>query len=58
MLIKTSEATPLQINYLVAKCEKHESRCPWILEQQGYAAWQSYERAWVVLHQTTQPIGH
>ena len=46
MKIKTREATELQLDWLVAKCEGHESRCPWLLEKEGYAAWQSYENAW------------
>jgi hypothetical protein len=46
MKIKTSEATELQLDWLVAKCEGHESRCPWLLEKEGYAYWQSYENAW------------
>ncbi len=46
MLIKTSELTGAALDWAVAKCEGHESRCPWLLEKEGYAAWQSYENAW------------
>lgn len=44
--IKVSEATNIQLDWLVAKCEGHQWRCPWMLEKDGYAAWMSYERAW------------
>lgn len=44
--MKTSELTGATLDWAVAKCEGHESRCPWLLEKEGYTAWQSYERAW------------
>lgn len=46
MKVKTSELTNRALNYLVAKVEGHESRCHWMLEKEGWASWQSYERAW------------
>jgi hypothetical protein len=46
MKIKTMELTGAALDWAVAKCEGHESRCPWLLEKEGYTAWQSYERAW------------
>ena len=46
MKIKVANTTPTQLDWMVAKCEGHEWRCPWILEKDGLAAWQSYERAW------------
>lgn len=45
MLIKVSEATNNQINWLVAKIEGHQSRCEWMIKS-GWAEWQSYESAW------------
>jgi hypothetical protein len=42
----TRTLTGLALNYAVARAEKHQSRCEWMLEQKGYHAWQSYERAW------------
>ena len=44
--MKTNELTGAALDWAVAKCEGHESRCPWLLEKEGYAAWQSYEEAW------------
>lgn len=44
--ISVNEASRDQLNWLVATCEKHSWRCPWMLEKEGYAAWMSYERAW------------
>ena len=44
--INVDTATNQQLNWLVAKCEEHQSRCEWMLEQKGYRAWQSYEEAW------------
>jgi hypothetical protein len=44
--IKVSELTGAALDWAAAKCEGHESRCPWLLEKEGYAAWQSYENAW------------
>ena len=42
----TRNLTDLALNYAVARAEKHQSRCEWMLEQKGYHAWQSYEQAW------------
>jgi Protein of unknown function (DUF2591) len=44
--MKTNELTGAGLDWAVAKCEGHESRCSWILEKEGYAAWQAYEMAW------------
>jgi hypothetical protein len=44
--IKTREATPVQLNYLVAICENYQSRALWLLQKEGYVAWQDYENAW------------
>ena len=44
--MKTSELTGAALDWAVAKCEGHESRCSWMLEKEGYAAWQAYEMAW------------
>lgn len=46
MKIKVCDASIEALNYLVAKIEGHEWRCPWLLEKEGYVAWQSYEQAW------------
>lgn len=46
MKIKVCDAPIEVLNYLVAKIERHEWRCPWLLEKEGYVAWQSYEQAW------------
>lgn len=46
MKIKTSELTGRALAYTVAQIEGHESRCPWLLEKEGWASWQSYELAW------------
>lgn len=44
--VQVSEAVDDTLDWLVAKCEEHESRCAWMLEKEGYIAWQSYEQAW------------
>lgn len=44
--IKVADATNTQLDWLVAKCEGHEWRCPWLLEKEGYTSWMSYEMAW------------
>lgn len=36
----------LQLNYTVAKIKKHQFRCPWLLNEQGHAAFFGYEEAW------------
>lgn len=36
----------LQLNYTVAKLKKHQFRCPWLLNEQGPAAFFGYEEAW------------
>ena len=46
MKTSTNTLTGLALNYAVAKAEKHQSRCEWMLEQKGHRAWQSYEQAW------------
>lgn len=44
--VKVSEVVGDTLDWLVAKCEGHESRCAWMLEKEGYIAWQNYEQAW------------
>lgn len=44
--VQVSEVTGNTLDWLVAKCEGHESRCAWMLEKDGYIAWQNYEQAW------------
>lgn len=44
--VQVSEAVGNTLDWLVAKCEGHESRCAWMLEKDGYIAWQNYEQAW------------
>ena len=44
--MKTSELTGAALDWAVSRCEGHESRCSWMLEKEGYAAWQAYEMAW------------
>jgi len=44
--MKVNELTGAALDWAVAKCEGHESRCSWMLEKEGYAAWQAYEMAW------------
>ena len=44
--MKTSELTGAALDWAVAKCEGHEWRCPWVLVNDGYAAWRSYELGW------------
>ncbi len=46
MKVKTDELISEALDYIVAKCECHEWRCPWMLEQEGLVSWRSYERAW------------
>lgn len=46
MKIKVFEASGKVLDYLVAKCEGHQWRCPWMLRKEGYSAWIGYERAW------------
>lgn len=46
MLKKLSELSAPQISWAVAVAEGHQWRCPWMLEQDGYRAWCSYEQAW------------
>lgn len=46
MKVKTSELIGPALDWAVAKCEGHQWRCPWLLEKEGYAAWNSYEHAW------------
>lgn len=43
---KIKELSGNPLNYAVAKAEGYEARCAWLLDQQGYVAWQSYERGW------------
>jgi hypothetical protein len=45
-IVQVSEAVDATLDWLVAKCEGHESRCAWMLEKDGYIAWQNYEQAW------------
>lgn len=44
--VQVSEVVGNTLDWLVAKCEGHESRCAWMLEKDGYIAWQNYEQAW------------
>lgn len=44
--IKVSEATGAALDWLVATCEGHQWRCPWMLEREGLRSWQSYEQGW------------
>lgn len=44
--VKISELIGAALDWAVAKCEGHESRCAWMLEKDGYIAWQNYEQAW------------
>lgn len=44
MLKPLNDLTEAQINYAVAVLLKHEWRCPWILKQDGFLAWASYEQ--------------
>ena len=46
MLVKVSELIGPALDWAVAKVEKHQPRCAWMLEKEGFHAWQSYERAW------------
>ena len=50
MLSRTNELTGAALDWAVAKCEGHEWRCPWVLVNDGYAAWRSYELAWGCWH--------
>ena len=43
---KVSDLSGVSLDWAVAKCKDHTWRCPWLLEKEGYAAWQSYEKAW------------
>lgn len=44
--MKTKELTGRALDYAVALAENHQSRCPWMLEKDGFQAWQNYEFAW------------
>lgn len=44
--IKIAEAPNHVIDWLVAKAEGHQWRCPWMLQSDGYLAWVSYEEGW------------
>ena len=46
MRVKVAELIGSALDWAVAKVEKHQSRCEWMLEKEGFYAWQSYERAW------------
>ena len=41
--IKTAELIGNALDYIVAKLENHEWRNHWILEDQGFHSWNSYE---------------
>jgi hypothetical protein len=45
-VVKTSELSGNALNHVVARLEGHEWRCPWMLAQDGYEAWQGYEHGW------------
>lgn len=44
--MKTSKLSGPALNWAVSVAVKHDSRCDWMLEQDGFLAWQGYERAW------------
>lgn len=46
MKVKTSELTGPALDWVVATLEKHQWRCPWILQKDGLTAWLRYEEAW------------
>ena len=46
MLVKVAELIGPALDWAVAKVEKHQPRYEWMLEKEGFHAWQSYERAW------------
>jgi hypothetical protein len=46
MKVKTADLTDDALNWVVAKIEGHQWRCPWMLEKEALAAWQRYECAW------------
>lgn len=50
MLVKSYDLNGIALDYAVAKAKNHQYRCPWMLEQDGYKAWKSYERAWGNFH--------
>lgn len=45
MKTRVARLTGDLLDYAVALAEKYEPRCSWMLEQQGYDAWQQYEHA-------------
>jgi len=45
MKIRTLDLTGPALDWAVAKCTGHQSRCEWMVKE-GWNAWQSYEAAW------------
>ena len=43
MKIKTAELDGFILRYVVGNLEGYQSRCPWMLEQDGFRRWQGYE---------------
>ena len=46
MQLEINKLSPNQRNFVLAALLGHEWRCPWMLAQDGYTRWQSYESAW------------
>ncbi len=44
--MKTAELEGKILDYYVALAVGHTWRCKWMLEKDGYNAWQSYENGW------------
>lgn len=44
--MKTAELEGKILDYYVALAVGHPWRCKWMLEEDGYNAWQSYENGW------------
>lgn len=44
--MKTAELEGKILDYYVALAVGHTWRCKWMLEKDGYNAWQSYEQGW------------
>lgn len=44
--MKTAELEGKILDYYVALAVGHTWRCKWMLEENGYNAWQSYEEGW------------
>lgn len=46
MRVKVQHLTIPQLDWVVAKCENHQWRCPQFLEEMGLRDWLNYEEAW------------